>query len=86
MTYFAGGRVYAIHAEPYTPGYAEPLAPCPRCGALGWVFPCSECGYPREPELDAVPYPDTRAPDFGVDWTRLREIRDERLARERGEQ
>lgn len=21
------------------------LTPCPNCGALGWVFPCSECGY-----------------------------------------
>ena len=22
-----------------------PLLPCPGCGALGWLFPCSECGY-----------------------------------------
>lgn len=22
-----------------------PMEPCPQCGAMGWVFPCSECGY-----------------------------------------
>ena len=21
------------------------LTGCPKCGALGWVFPCSECGF-----------------------------------------
>jgi hypothetical protein len=24
-------------------------APCPQCGALGWIFPCSECGWDRKP-------------------------------------
>ena len=23
------------------------LSPCPTCGALGWLFPCSECHRPR---------------------------------------
>lgn len=23
------------------------LTACPGCGALGWIEPCSECGYPR---------------------------------------
>lgn len=35
------GSFLADHAE-----YVHPLAPCPQCGALGWVEPCSECGYP----------------------------------------
>lgn len=29
---------------------ALPLTPCRNCGALGWILPCSECGYPTEGE------------------------------------
>jgi hypothetical protein len=26
------------------------IAPCPNCGAEGWVFPCSDCGWANDPE------------------------------------
>ena len=30
------------------------LTPCPQCGAFGWVFPCSECGYEPIPNESTV--------------------------------
>ena len=28
--------------------------PCPKCGAIGWLFPCTECNYRRSRTEDCT--------------------------------